>query len=353
MLVLNPGIFAADENLTNSNDATGDDTDSDDVTTATLTKKVKRIVVRRKKKLGDKKNKIPEDFVVGGVARDEGGRDTVGVADDAHVEIPDEAVDQIEDESHSEVQEDVPSLRRVVKRMRKVKAKDDEKKQEKTEGEIEIEKERERQTEMDKEREKEMERQREVMQAKQRERRIEREKERLDENRRRKEKVKELEIQKELEIEKEAKRMESQDKEDVKSSKGETEIKRVIKKVVKRKKKVDNNNGGKDPHKADVELVDASNDQKSVYQNMANSKLQMTGENEVGETVDGEDEHLGAKVGQEETGKRFEEEIITNDESNENIGADSNEPKIKDAVRKVLKKISKSGINVINLSLLY
>ena len=58
MLVLNPGIFAADENLTNSNDATGDDTDSDDVTTATLTKKVKRIVVRRKKKMGDKKNKV-------------------------------------------------------------------------------------------------------------------------------------------------------------------------------------------------------------------------------------------------------------------------------------------------------
>ena len=154
-------------------------------------------------------------------------------------------------------------------------------------------------------------------------------------------------------IEKEAKRMESQDKEDVKSSKGETEIKRVIKKVVKRKKKVENNNGGKDPHKVDVELVDASNDQKSVYQNMANSKLQMTGENEVGETVDGADEHLGAKVGQEETGKRFEEEIITNDESNENIGADSNEPKIKDAVGKVLKKISKSGTNVINLSLLF
>ena len=198
-----------------------------------------------------------------------------------------------------------------------------------------------------------MERQREVMQAKQRERRIEREKERLDENRRRKEKVKELEIQKELEIEKEAKRMESQDKEDVKSSKGETEIKRVIKKVVKRKKKVENNNGGKDPHKVDVELVDASNDQKSVYQNMANSKLQMTGENEVRETVDGADDHFEAKIGQEETGKRFEEEIITNDESNENIGADSNEPKIKDAVRKVLKKISKSGINVINLSLLY
>ena len=196
-----------------------------------------------------------------------------------------------------------------------------------------------------------MERQREVMQAKQRERRIEREKERLDENRRRKEKVKELEIQKELEIEKEAKRMESQDKEDVKSSKGE--IKRVIKKVVKRKKKVENNNGGQDPHKVDVELVDASNDQKSVYQNMANSKLQMTGENDADETIDGADEHLGAKVGQEETGKRFEEEIITNDESNENIGADSNEPKIKDAVGKVLKKISKSGTNVINLSLLY